>query len=109
MFEQALSVVTPAGAVSYPQLKSPNAAAASAVASYLDRQLAVLQSELQNRDANQGMVNRFMAEYHKKYALAFACFFFVLVGAPLGILAKRGGFWHWGGALPFLFRSLLGP
>ncbi|RTY36324.1 YjgP/YjgQ family permease [Chlorobium phaeovibrioides] len=92
MFEQALSVVTPAGAVSYPQLKSPNAAAASAVAGYLDRQITVLQSELKNRDVNQGMVNRFMAEYHKKYALAFACFFFVLVGAPLGILARRGGF-----------------
>ena len=33
-----------------------------------------------------------MAAYHKKYALSLACFVFVLVGAPLGVLARRGGF-----------------
>jgi hypothetical protein len=30
-------------------------------------------------------------ELHKKYALAFACFVFVLVGAPLGVRVRRGG------------------
>lgn len=30
-------------------------------------------------------------ELHKKFALAFACIVFVLVGAPLGMRVKRGG------------------
>jgi lipopolysaccharide export system permease protein len=30
-------------------------------------------------------------ELHKKFALAFACVVFVLVGAPLGIRVRRGG------------------
>ena len=30
-------------------------------------------------------------EFHKKFALAFACVVFVLVGAPLGMRVRRGG------------------
>jgi lipopolysaccharide export system permease protein len=30
-------------------------------------------------------------EWHKKFALAFACVVFVLIGAPLGMRVKRGG------------------
>ncbi|MBC8042094.1 MAG: LptF/LptG family permease [Rhizobacter sp.] len=41
---------------------------------------------------DEDQVSRYMVEVHKKYAIPFACFFFVLVGVPLGILAKRGGF-----------------
>ncbi len=33
----------------------------------------------------------YLVEVHKKYALPVACLIFVLVGAPLGALAKRGG------------------
>jgi lipopolysaccharide export system permease protein len=35
--------------------------------------------------------NKFSVEVHKKYALPFACIIFVLIGAPLGIRARRGG------------------
>ena len=28
---------------------------------------------------------------HKKYSIPFACLVFILVGAPLGIMAKKGG------------------
>ena len=31
-------------------------------------------------------------EIHKKFSLPFACILFVLIGAPLGVMAKRGGF-----------------
>lgn len=31
-------------------------------------------------------------EYHKKYSLAFACLVFATIGAPLGVMARRGGF-----------------
>jgi len=33
----------------------------------------------------------YLVEVHKKYALPVACFVFILLGAPLGALAKRGG------------------
>ena len=35
--------------------------------------------------------NKFRVEIHKKFTLAIACILFTLVGAPLGILVKRGG------------------
>lgn len=35
---------------------------------------------------------KYMVEVHKKYSIPFACFCFALVGVPLGVLAKRGGF-----------------
>ena len=35
--------------------------------------------------------NKFLVEIHKKFTLAVACILFTLVGAPLGILVKRGG------------------
>ena len=31
-------------------------------------------------------------EAHKKFSIPFACILFVLLGAPLGVMAKRGGF-----------------
>ena len=35
--------------------------------------------------------NRYRVEWHKKWAIATACFIFVLVGAPLAIRFPRGG------------------
>jgi lipopolysaccharide export system permease protein len=35
--------------------------------------------------------NKFLVEYHKKYAIPVACFVFVLIGAPIGVRARRGG------------------
>jgi lipopolysaccharide export system permease protein len=46
-----------------------------------------------------------MIEYHKKYSLAFACVAFALVGAPLGVMARRGGFGV-GAGLSLLFFVL---
>jgi len=36
-------------------------------------------------------IDRYMVEVHKKYALPAACIVFILVGAPLGVKAQRGG------------------
>ena len=35
--------------------------------------------------------NKFLVEIHKKFTLAVACVLFTLVGAPLGILVRKGG------------------
>jgi len=36
-------------------------------------------------------INEFQVEIQKKLSIPFACIVFVLVGAPLGIMARRGG------------------
>lgn len=36
--------------------------------------------------------NKYTVEAHKKFSIPFACILFVLLGAPLGVLAKKGGF-----------------
>ena len=35
---------------------------------------------------------KYLVEIHKKYSIPFACIVFVLIGAPLGIMARRGTF-----------------
>ncbi|NTV02876.1 MAG: YjgP/YjgQ family permease [Chlorobiaceae bacterium] len=46
-----------------------------------------------------------MIEYHKKFSLAVACVAFSLVGIPLGVMARRGGFGV-GAGLSLLFFVL---
>ena len=36
--------------------------------------------------------NSYMVEIHKKYALPVACIVFILIGAPLGVMVRKGGF-----------------
>lgn len=43
-------------------------------------------------EALERQINQYWVEIHKKYAIPAACIIFVLVGAPLGIMARRGGF-----------------
>jgi lipopolysaccharide export system permease protein len=37
-------------------------------------------------------IDQYMVEIHKKYSIPMACLVFVLIGVPLGIKARRGGF-----------------
>ncbi len=39
----------------------------------------------------QKLINSYYVEVYKKYSIPVACLVFVLIGAPLGILARRGG------------------
>lgn len=39
----------------------------------------------------QRRINELRVEIQKKFSIPFACIVFVLVGAPLGIMARRGG------------------
>lgn len=36
-------------------------------------------------------IAKYMVEVHKKYSMPFACFVFVLLGIPLGIMSRGGG------------------
>ncbi|MBW3660343.1 MAG: LptF/LptG family permease [Gemmatimonadetes bacterium] len=53
--------------------------------------------------------NAFLVEYHKKFAIPVACIVFILVGAPIGVRARRGGYGFAMGAstLVFVFYYLL--
>lgn len=42
--------------------------------------------------SNQKEIDTYQVEIDKKYSIPFACVVFVLIGAPLGVLTKRGGF-----------------
>ncbi|WP_449258745.1 LptF/LptG family permease [Chlorobium limicola] len=64
-----------------------------------------LYGERHRLEKQQKQYNRYMTEYHKKSALPLACFAFALVGVPLGILSRRGGFGA-GAALSLLFFVL---
>lgn len=52
-------------------------------------------SELRNHWTNilsqKKQRNSLMVEVHKKYSIPFACLVFILVGAPLGIMSRKGG------------------
>ncbi len=50
-----------------------------------------LSSEGQNIRSQNRQISSLLVEVHKKYALPAACVVFVLVGAPLGIMARKGG------------------
>jgi lipopolysaccharide export system permease protein len=43
-------------------------------------------------DYNHRRIDEFLVEINKKYSIPAACFVFVLIGAPLGIIARRGTF-----------------
>ena len=40
----------------------------------------------------QDEINSYTVEVHKKYALPVACIVFILIGAPLGVMVRKGGF-----------------
>lgn len=43
-------------------------------------------------DYAQRQRNKFLVEYHKKFAIPVACLVFVLIGAPIGVRSKRGSY-----------------
>jgi lipopolysaccharide export system permease protein len=51
-----------------------------------------LESEAVTRSDQIRQSDQFWVEIHKKYSIPAACLIFVLVGAPLGIVVKRGNF-----------------
>ena len=62
----------------------------------LSSQMAMLRNSLDGELATYNYLDRTIKEYwveiHKKYSIPVACFVFVLVGAPLGVMSRRGGF-----------------
>lgn len=53
---------------------------------------SALNDILMRIDYNDKDYDKYWVEIHKKYALPFACIIFVLIGAPLGTMMRKGGF-----------------
>lgn len=51
-----------------------------------------IDAEISNMTYQDKQIREYLVEIHKKYSIPFACFVFILVGAPLGVMARRGGF-----------------
>jgi lipopolysaccharide export system permease protein len=52
----------------------------------------ILVSRYKRLEARDKEISKYDVEIYKKYALPAACIVFVLIGAPLGTMTKRGGF-----------------
>ena len=52
------------------------------------------QSQIERAKSNElwriKRIQRYWAEIHKKFSIPFACIIFVLLGAPIGILTRKG-------------------
>lgn len=59
---------------------------------YVRQMISIIENELMRAESLQLQIDQYMVEVHKKYSIPAACIVFVLVGLPLGIMAKRGGF-----------------
>jgi len=51
-----------------------------------------LVSRFRRLESKRNEINKYEVEIYKKYALPAACIVFVLIGAPLGTMTKKGGF-----------------
>lgn len=51
-----------------------------------------LSTQKQVIESNQKQIDQFQVEIYKKYSIPFACIVFVLIGAPLGTITRKGGF-----------------
>lgn len=52
---------------------------------------ANIRTRASQAEALELAANRYRVEIHKKYTIAFACFVFVLIGAPIAVRFPRGG------------------
>ncbi len=51
-----------------------------------------IQSDFKLINTYKKYKGKYLVELHKKFSIPFASIIFILIGAPLGIIAKRGGF-----------------
>ncbi|MFO7447192.1 MAG: LptF/LptG family permease [Ignavibacteriaceae bacterium] len=63
----------------------------------------IIMSNYKRVEYAQSEINKYWVEVHKKYSLPAACFIFVLIGAPLGVMTKKGGFGVAAGISLFFF------
>jgi lipopolysaccharide export system permease protein len=53
---------------------------------------SVITSKGRSIEWTEREIEKYAVEIHKKYAIPAACIIFILIGAPLGVMVKKGGF-----------------
>jgi lipopolysaccharide export system permease protein len=71
------------------QRAEPPVLVALNVSRRISASVLTFQQRIENVDRQ---IDQYLVEIYKKYSIPVACLVFVLVGAPLGIVARRGGF-----------------
>jgi lipopolysaccharide export system permease protein len=66
-------------------------AARHGAASQLKRQGYEIKRAMRGVERERMRISQYLVEVHKKYSIPVACVVFVLIGAPLGIMARHGG------------------
>lgn len=61
-------------------------------ATRLRQERTLLESEFAALSADDKKADTYLVEIHKKYSIPAACLIFVFIGAPLGMMARKGGF-----------------
>ncbi len=57
------------------------------------RQLqALTQNDAQVLSVDDRMIDKYLVEIYKKYSIPTACLVFIFIGAPLGMMVRKGGF-----------------
>lgn len=75
----------------YSQMQLTNGITWDAVLEEHRKILRQVRAEVNMIDAFERQNDIYLVEVHKKYAIPAACVVFILIGAPLGIMTKRGG------------------
>ena len=73
------------------------------VAEKIRNQQSLVMSNLDRIQSNIQESNSFWVEINKKYSLPVACIIFIFIGAPLGIMTRKGGFGIAAGISLFFF------
>jgi lipopolysaccharide export system permease protein len=74
------------------EVRGPSGAALANLIQADARRLKVqLERHEQRARHLQAGINEYSVEYHKKFAIPFACIVFVMIGAPLAVRFPRGG------------------
>ncbi len=74
-----------------PDSLQPDNAALASLARIAEADARSVTREREGIATQQKLINSYYVEIYKKYSIPVACLVFVLIGAPMGILARRGG------------------
>jgi lipopolysaccharide export system permease protein len=72
--------------------QNPNLARIQSAISRARSLSSSIDSDLRRLQSNERRMDQYMVEVHKKYSIPIACIIFILIGAPLGIMTRKGGF-----------------
>lgn len=102
-FKSKISAITDLSKNTFPSITSGNTYLYVKVEQRLRTNQSLMSDILSRIEYNRKEINRYLVEIHKKYALPVACIVFVLIGAPLGTMTRKGGIGMAAGISLFFF------